>query len=148
MTNEIFTKAEIIRSGIEMLGLAVGPLCTSTNRNGDHSAYFDCAGGDRVRVSDHDTVCEDSFKWWAGTSADDIRAFVRNRCRMMAISAELAIINREAAARKATERRASYQANVDAAAANDAMLVAAGYDLSKLTKNTRKTALKALRKAN
>ncbi|SNT19158.1 hypothetical protein [Sphingopyxis indica] len=146
MTNAIFSKAETLRRMIAERGLAVGGLNTSINRNGGYSAYFDCAGGDRIRVSDHDTICNDSCKWWGDADEQTVDAFVARRFWNMAVSAELTIISHRAHERKEAERRAAFEELQDRADANNAMLAAAGYDVSTMTKNQRKDALKALRR--
>lgn len=146
MTSAIFSKAETLRRMIAERGLTVGALSTSINREGGYSAYFDCAGGDRVRVSDHDTICNDSFKWWGGTDEETVDAFVARRFWSMAVSAELTIIARRANERAEAARRAAFNELQNRAAANNAMLAAAGYDVSNMTKNQRKDALKALRR--
>ena len=147
MSNAIFAKAATIRSKIEAAGLRVGDLITSTNRNGDHSAYFACEGGARVRVSDHDTMCEDSYKWWAGSDDDAVRAFVRRRLWNMAVSDELTIIRQRADARAAAARKAAYDQQAEAADANRALLIAAGFDPAAMTSNQRRKVARDLRRA-
>ena len=49
----VFNAAATFRQAWTDLGCAVGEIDHSTNRYGEHSAYFDVAGHGKFRVSDH-----------------------------------------------------------------------------------------------
>lgn len=146
MSNKIFEKARVLRQMMADRGLWVGDLSTSTNRYGEHSAYFAIQGHNTIRVSDHacNTDCRVAeINWWGDTSPELVDAFVARHNVLIAEAAERAALRQQAEIEAQQHRRAAYSLEQAKKADNEALLAAHG--LSGLVGTRRKDALRRLR---
>lgn len=148
---EIHEQAEIVRQHFIAAGVEVSYLSCSTNRNGDHSAYFSGMGR-KFRVSDHpcNTDYRDDVQLVRDMSFDEVVAWVADAKVRDAVAAEKARIERELAAEQEVARKAELNAVADAAQRRKSAWLAhlASFDTNGWTQTTINKIEKEWRKAN